>query len=131
MAKIAYWTQRADFKSAEHSPVDLAAATKVVESHPWSQERTLARELEAAGSDSCPPGIGFTPPDGRIFHAAAKSGGDFDCFYHYPAKHKVLGLFPITRQQTAVYESLTLGEVLSLLESFFADDNTRLLGTAV
>ena len=64
---LPYWIQQADYSATDHDPVDLTRAIHTVQSHDWQAELQLGQEREAAGWESCPPGIGFVG-DGRILH---------------------------------------------------------------
>jgi hypothetical protein len=81
--KVPYWIQQADLSATDYDPVDVEAALQIVRSHDWSGELTLQKEREAAGQETCPPGIGFVC-GGRILHICPASDGT--ALVHYDAE---------------------------------------------
>lgn len=81
MGKIRYWLQRADYTSTEYDAVDAATAVRILDLHDWRAELEFEREREAAGLETCPPGIGFVADANRFLHICP--GRDATALVHY------------------------------------------------
>ena len=87
MTTLAYWIQRADFTTTDYDPVDVAGALRALDAHPWHDELKFQTELENAGGEYCPPGIGFVDPDGPFLHVCPAADGRY--LVHFHAKQPV------------------------------------------
>src|SRR6266850_2964542 len=127
MRSLPYWIQRADFSSAEFEPVDVTGALRAFTMHDWRAELALLSELEAKGSESCPPGIGFVTPNGAILHVCPSSDGRALVHYHAETISKVLGFIPIPRSAIHTKQGVERSNVLEMIHSFFAERHDWLL----
>lgn len=80
--EIRYWIQQADYTSTEYDPVDVGTAIRILRSHDWPAALEFEREREAAGLETCPPGIGFVADQNRILHICPGRGGTALVHYH-------------------------------------------------
>jgi hypothetical protein len=83
-ARMPYWIQRADYSSTDFDPMTLRGARVILSTHDWPAELSYARSLEQAGTDMCPPGVGFVPGAGRVLHICPREEGSAHCFYEDP-----------------------------------------------
>jgi hypothetical protein len=125
---IPYWIQRADFSSADHSAMSVVGAIAAFNQQDWASELDELERLEAAGEDSCPPGIGFVPGDGRILHICPGRAGNATVHYHYLERSRWLGLIPRSRPGSAFADSVPSPEGANLIKAFCQNDHSALLG---
>ena len=79
MRSVAYWIQRADFSASDHEAADAEDAIRAFRTHDWGEELRLQAELQTAGRDCCPPGIGFVILGVRFCMCARRSVGRAWC----------------------------------------------------
>ena len=124
---LPYWIQSADFQSKDGEPVDLAGAVACFQSHDWETELLNQRHLSEAGSDSCPPGIGFVSGDGRLLHICPLPGAVVLLHYHYPQQRRLVGLIPVASQATASNDHLPTSRVPEAIGLFFGNQHRQLV----
>ncbi len=122
MTTLEYWIQRADFSTTDFPPVDVAGALRALDAHHWPNEWKLQAELENAGEEYCPPGIGFVDPDGPFLHVCPSAGGRY--LVHFHAKTAFSLLRP---SATTVHtgENLSRADVGELIKHFFHGEHAR------
>ena len=74
MKSLAYWIQQADFSASDHEVAAVEDAVSALGTMTGTELR-LQAELETAGKQYCPPGIGFIDPKGPILHVCPTIGG--------------------------------------------------------
>jgi hypothetical protein len=126
MERMPYWIQRADFSSADGEAVDVKQAIEVASAHDWSDELRLLDTLEAAGRESCPPGIGFVASSGRILHICPGRDGTALVHYHFSEEHKTLGIIPASRSVVRSERAVSFWQMPEFIRRFYADDHTWL-----
>jgi hypothetical protein len=119
MAAIAYWIQRANFATTEHGPVDATEAVRVFESHDWHRELNDYIELERAGAECCPPGIGFVAPNGEILHICPDAHQNAVVHYHLNAPSTILGIIPVQVPRVETREGIHRARVTEMIDYFF------------
>lgn len=115
--EVKYWIQRADFEASEGATSSAGEAIRIFEAQDWPKELNYQAEMEAAGSDCCPPGFGLVADDGRILHLCPEPGGPLLCHYHFPEEYRLFGLFRRRRQATLSWGHT--GTASELVDSFF------------
>ena len=129
MTSLGYWIQRADLTTTDYDPVDVAGALRALDAHPWLDELTLQTELENAGGEYCPPGIGFVDPDGPFLHVCPVPEGRYLVHYHAKSAFSILRPFATTVHSR---EDLLRTDVVELIQYFFSGQHARIreaLGT--
>ena len=124
MTSIPYWIQRADLTADDFPAVDEQGAIEAFEGVDWQRE--LARQTGDA--ESCDPGIGFVPGDGRILHICPQADGLVYLHYHYVDESESRDFFRSTKQRTRTKRSVPHSEVPGYISRFFKDDHDWLLG---
>jgi hypothetical protein len=109
------WLQSSDFSSRDIG-ADLDAVLHALASHDWQAEHLAFEQLEAAGSDACPAGIGLVREDGRILHICPGQGA---AMVHHHRPTRVLG-FLWRRQETRTENAVPLGELPGLIRKFIS-----------
>lgn len=124
MTALEYWIQRADFSTTDFPPVDVAGALRALDVHPWPNEWQLQAQLENAGEEYCPPGIGFVDPDGPFLHVCPSAGGRY--LVHFHAETAFSFLRP---SATTVHtgEDLRRADVVVLIQHFFHGQHAQVL----
>ena len=120
MKSLPYWIQRADLSASDHEAVDVENALRVFMTHDWGEELELLSELERAGREYCPPGIGFVDPAGPILHVCPSSGGRALVHYHPKAMRKLFGFIPTFQEEVQTKQGVQQSDVVELIHSFFA-----------
>jgi hypothetical protein len=120
MRSVAYWIQRADFSASDHETADAEDAIRAFRTHDWGEELRLQAELETAGRDCCPPGIGFVDPRGPILHVCPTVGGTCMVHYHPTRTRRFLGFIPISKGVVQTKPGVEQTDVVELIHSFFA-----------
>ncbi len=115
MRPIHYWIQRADFSATEHEPVEAPDGLHAFQSHDWQQEFDLLSQLESAGRECCPPGIGFVDRDGSILHVCPSADGYATVHYHFTTTRKILGFIPVSGPALQPKQGVHRSEVLGLI----------------
>ena len=114
---VSYWIQRADFSTTEHGSVREQEAVDAFRRHDWGAETALARRLEASGTESCAPGIGFVAEPDHFLHVCP-DGNTAVVHYHFEEQRRVLGLFPSRRSRLLTVESVPLATAEELIRLF-------------
>jgi hypothetical protein len=120
MALLPYWIQRADFSASDHEAVTSEGALEVLRNHSWEAEARLQAELEAAGKECCPPGIGFLAPDGPILHICPTSDGTSMVHFHATRARGLLDVLRSSRAAIHTKLGVEQAEVVELIQWFFA-----------
>jgi hypothetical protein len=118
-----YWIQTSDLEATDYPPVDADEAVAAFRSFDWEAEFPRFNELEAAGEENCPAGIGFVPGDGRILHICPNPDTSALVHYHYEEVWRVLGIVPWTRQRLATSMSCPGSTISDLIRHFFTNDH--------
>ena len=126
--KVPYWLQRANLEATDGKPVTLEEAKRLFRDHDWAADLAEQRQLDAAGSESCPPGIGFVAGDGRILHICPLQGVVVLMHYHFVQERRLLGLIPVRSQAVASNEHLASARVADAIGYFFGNQHGELLG---
>lgn len=121
------WVQESDFESSEFEVGSAREALQAFESHDWTSSLARQTKRESEGLETCPPGIGFVAPDGRILHLCPTSGDVAIIHYHYIVSDKLLGLVPRRRQETVTAEAFPRRQVGELLREFFRTNHEWLI----
>jgi len=129
MKLIPYWIQRADFSATDYSAVEVGDAVRAFDGHDWRRELELYSELESAGADCCPPGIGFVDSGGDILHICPSGNDRAMVHYHFTATRRLLGLIPMSRAIVETRQDVTRRQVLELIEFFFQGRHDWMLQT--
>ena len=125
MKAIPYWIQHADFSCEDHTASGAGEIQAAFRSYPWSRELQSEKSRHAAGEESCPPGLGISPEDGRLLHLCPSSSG-MAVRYHYMQRRRILGIFPNVR--TGVVDAdLPLSAADELIARFVAEDHDGLM----
>ena len=124
---IPYWSQHADLSADDHDSVDLTEALQAYRAHDWSREVEEQTRLEQAGTENCPPGIGFVPGDGRILHICPGPDGDCLVHYHFTARRRFLGISPHTGDALQSRLGVPAGLIPEFITRFFGNDHECLL----
>ncbi len=125
--KVPYWLQRANFEATNDQSVTLEEAKRLFRDHDWEADLAEQRRLEAAGSESCPPGIGFAPGDGRILHLCPLPGDVVLIHYHFVRARRLLGFIPIRSQAIASNDHLASSRVAEAIGYFFGNQHAELV----
>ncbi|MGI9627408.1 MAG: hypothetical protein ACR2QM_11280 [Longimicrobiales bacterium] len=104
------------------SSEDLGALSKSqaverFEEYDWGTELTWLGELEFAGAQRCPPGMGLVDTDPRILHLCPLSQTLLRAHYHFPAR-KGLGRWFGSRD-TLTVESAPMEIAEDLILAFY------------
>ncbi len=126
--KMPYWLQRGNFEAVDGQPVTLEEAKRLFRDHNWLADLAEQRQLEAAGSESCPPGVGFVPGDGRILHLCPLQSGEVLLHYHFVRERRLLGFIPVKSQAVASNDHLPSARVDEALGCFFRSQHDQLVG---
>ena len=121
-----YWIQRADFTSSERDVSGAEELLAIFRSHPWPAERDFQARRVLAGEESCPPGLGIVPDDGRLLHLCPLSNGLVACHYHFVEHNKVAGLFRTSRSRELTNE-VPAPAAEELVRRFLIDDHDGLV----
>ena len=127
MNAFPFWIQRADFSSGDHPPADAAKAIRVFDTHDWPGELRLFVELNSAGKECCPPGIGFVAPNGGILHICPEQNGTALVHYHFAAQRKLLGLIPRATVTTVTADRVDRSRIVDLIGLFFEQHHETLV----
>jgi hypothetical protein len=127
MKRLAYWIQRADLSATDYEPVDVAEALHAFATHRWRDELDLLSQLETAGSEHCPPGIGFVDPAGRILHVCPGSDGCALVHFHTRSVRKAFGLIPTWQSAVHTMEGMVRADVVRLIDLFFHGQDDSIL----
>lgn len=127
MRRIPHWIQRADFTTTEHSAIDSARAVEVLSAHDWAGEWRLLGDREAAGLETCPPGIGFTAAPGRILHVCPGDDGRALVHYHFAEPSRWLGFIPSTAAVVRTNPSVEVSQLPEFVRRFYEDDHAWLV----
>ncbi|PYO55013.1 MAG: hypothetical protein DMD83_21190 [Candidatus Rokuibacteriota bacterium] len=127
MKEIPYWIQRADFSATDYDPVEATDAVRAFATHDWRRELDLYSELERAGAECCPPGIGFVDPSGDILHICPSENGHALVHYHFTARRKFLGLIPVARSLVETRRDVHRSVVSELISLFFQGQHDWML----
>jgi hypothetical protein len=119
MKAIPYWIQRADFSATDYDPVEIGEAVRAFESHNWPRELAFFSDLERAGTECCPPGIGFVDQNGQILHICPRVDGSTMVHYHFTVSRKLLGLIPISESRVETKIGVYQSDVPDLIRSLF------------
>ena len=125
--RIPYWIQHADLSADDYGPVDLQEALRAFSAHDWSQEAAEQARLDDAGTENCPPGIGFVPGDGRILHICPRPDGDCLVYYHFTARRRILGFIPHSLNAVQSRPDFPANHIPELITRFFGNDHDWLL----
>ncbi|HKA33294.1 MAG TPA: hypothetical protein VKH64_08790 [Candidatus Binatia bacterium] len=128
MKSLRYWIQRADLSATDYEPVDAAAAVRAFTTHDWAEETSLLSELEKAGKQCCPPGIGFVDPSGPILHVCPTTDGNATVHYHHNTIRKFLGIIPFHQSTVDTKQGVSRSDVADLITYFFEARNEWILG---
>ena len=79
-------------------------------------------ELDSAGKEHCPAGIGLVHESGRILHICP---GTITAIYHFHAPKKFLGVIP-AGTRTITHEEYNLANLPALLTSYFNEEWGRI-----
>jgi hypothetical protein len=109
------WLQSSDLSSQEIG-TDVESVLLALASHDWLAERQVFDQLEGAGSDCCPAGIGLVRDDGQILHICPDQGS---ALVHHHRTIRLLG-FLWRRQVTRTETAVPVGELPGLIRTFFA-----------
>lgn len=129
MRTISYWIQRADFTATEEVAIDHVGAVELLSSHDWRSEWRLLREREAAGLETCPPGIGFTATRQRILHICPGDDGRALVHYHFTEPRRWLGLIPINATIVRTNPAVESSQLREFVRRFYECDHAWLSGT--
>jgi len=116
---IPYWIQRADFSMTAHGPVGLTDGVRAFEMHDWRHELESYSKLESAGTECCPPGIGFVGPAGDILHICPSENGRVVVHYHFTGTRKLLGFVRVPRTIVETRPEMHRSVVSELIGFFF------------
>ena len=131
MRTISYWIQRADFTATEHVPIESVRAVELVRTHDWSSEWRLFREREAAGLETCPPGVGFIAAPGVILHVCPADNGHALVHYHFTERRRWLGLISHNEEVVRTNSAVESSQIPEFVRRFYEDDHAWLVnGTA-
>jgi hypothetical protein len=94
-------------------------------SYPWTREIKSEATRQAAGEESCPPGLGISPEEGHLLHLCP-TAAHLVVHYHYNERRRILGLFPNVPARTVETE-LPLSAADELIARFVAEDHDGLM----
>ncbi len=97
----------------------MAAAVRAFVAHDWRRELEFYSELERAGAQCCPPGIGFVDASGDILHICPDRSGHAMVHYQCTVPRKLLGLIPVSEPIVETREGIQRSVVLELIAFFF------------
>ncbi|MBI2348773.1 MAG: hypothetical protein HYV05_08995 [Deltaproteobacteria bacterium] len=127
MRSIRYWIQHPDFSADEYDEVEIADGLRAFETHAWRNELDLLSQLESAGQECCPPGIGFVASDGSILHVCPDKDGAGLVHFHFTKIRRILGLIPVARSVVESKEGVRRSDVLDIIRFFFEGQQEWLL----
>ena len=127
MRMIPYWIQRADFVATEHGGVDCVRAFEIFKTHNWQEEQRLLKEREAAGQETCPPGVGFTAAPGHILHICPGENGSALVHYHFLEPRRRLGFIRSTAPTVRSNPAVPFSDIAEFLRRFYDDDHVWLV----
>lgn len=124
------WFQSADFTTVEDTVSSDGLKARFM-AHPWSAELERQRRFDAEGVESCDPGFGIVPDDGRILHLCPRPDSTVYCHYHYRPARRFLGLFTLGgRPELLSWSEPGLQSAAGLIDLFVAGRHERLLERA-
>ena len=91
----------------------------------WPRELEFEKSRQSAGEESCPPGLGVFPGDGRLLHLCP-TPTDLVVHYHYNHERRILGIFHTSRIRV-VTADMPLSAADELISRFVAGDHEGLL----
>ena len=127
MRTIPCWIQRADFTATEYEAVDSVRAVELLSAHDWPSEWRLLREREAAGLETCPPGVGFTAAPGRILHVCPSDDGRALVHYQFTESERWLGFIPSSAVIVRTNSAVEIPRLPEFVRRFYADDHAWLM----
>ncbi len=127
MRAIPYWIQRADFAATEHEAIDSVRAVELLSAHDWPGEWRLLREREAAGLETCPPGVGFTAASGRILHLCPGDDGRALVHYHFAETRRRLGFISSSAAVVRTNSTVVMAQLPEFVRRFYDDDHAWLI----
>lgn len=121
--EFAPWIQRADFDTLDLPGSDANTIIDTLLSHDWGAEIDYQRELEGAGKDHCPPGLGVNSlNDDRILHIQPNGNGRCVVDYSFFQVKKLFGVFPQRKYEAGVLENVPIKTTVLFVEPFFRND---------
>jgi hypothetical protein len=127
MRTVSCWIQRADFTASDHLARDAVGATDLLRNHDWTGEWRLAKEREAEGLETCPPGVGFTNGEGGILHVCPNDTGRAMVHYHFREQRRWLGLVPHSALVTRTNPAVDWSQLPEFVRRFYGGDHTWLV----
>ena len=106
--------------------MNARGAREAFESHDWSHELDLMRELAGKNDEYCPPGIGFVVAPGHLLHICPATDTAL-IHYHFVESDRLLGLFPRRRSLVHSKVEFPLSDVSDLIGLLFIGDHQGLL----
>ena len=126
-----YWIQKADLSSQDYSTQTIEEIARVFETHDWDSELALQKALEERREDSCPPGLGVVPGDGRILHVCPNGDGTAIVHYHFEVSTRILWMIPTTKTEIATASSVPVDSIARVFRLFAEKQHKELRGLAV
>jgi hypothetical protein len=120
------WLQRGDYTATEYGATDVATAIRLLNSHDWLAELAFESERNAAGMETCPPGIGFVADASRILHICPARDGTALVHYHFEESRLRVRTMPLYLRAAVILITATLA--MRLLPS--GDAGRSLVGAA-
>jgi hypothetical protein len=87
----------------------------------------LLRELEAAGLEACPPGIGFMDGQGGILHVCPSDDGPALVHYQFEQQQRWMGLIPYKASWVRTNLAAEWSQLPEFVRRFYADDHVWLV----
>ena len=120
------WIQSADLSVKQMGSLELERALALFRDSDWDGELVRQAELERAGADSCPPGLGIVNDFGPfIIHLCPLPDDRLLVHYHFQARSglaKWLG-----HQRTHTVEDAPRDAVKGILGRFYLSDHDELM----
>jgi len=122
-----YSIQGADLDIREEATLNNARqASRIFQEYDWQKELKLQSKLEAAGEESCPPGLLINPRVFEFLHFCPNLDGSMKVYCTAEIPTKFLGLFKTTKSTLLESQGVSQSRVLPIITNFL-DGNTAWL----
>lgn len=99
-----YWFRRGDYGLDDgFESSSVATLVSAFQRRDWAVELRIRTERENAGKDPCSPGFGVEGGDGRRLVLCPEADDALYCHYYYPIRERILGIFPVEREEFEVW----------------------------
>lgn len=124
---IRFWSQTPDLAIQQGREVDVPRALEKFRNTDWPGLGRQREELEAAGEEACPPGLGLDRDDGGTCHVYLEAESTFTMGIYAVERRRILGILPTKRIWQWTGHGLVAADVEERLRAFMEADTDSLL----